>query len=160
MRGFKVLILAAMFFSSIDIYAQFAGGSGTEEDPYLVETAVQLDSIRNHANAYFKQIADIDLNVAPYNTGEGWDPIGTSYSTIDFNIFYGVYDGGEYEIRNLYINRPSGSCIGLFGNAVADKKTGLLNIKIIDCNVTGETYVGGLAGNSSTRINKSSCTGI
>ena len=32
----------------------FAGGTGTEEDPYLIETATQLDAIRNDLTASYK----------------------------------------------------------------------------------------------------------
>jgi hypothetical protein len=55
----------------------FEGGDGTEEFPYLIATAEQLDMVR-HCNydTYFKQIADIDLGTSPWNQGEGWLPIG------------------------------------------------------------------------------------
>ena len=57
----------------------FSGdGAGTEGDPYIIMTASQLDEMRNFSSpdVYFKLGADIDLDVAPYNTGEGWVPIG------------------------------------------------------------------------------------
>lgn len=49
--------------------APFAGGSGTEGDPWHVATATQLDSVRNYLSAHFIQTADIDLDVAPYKAG-------------------------------------------------------------------------------------------
>lgn len=69
----------------------FAGGSGTEKDLYLVETAKQLDDIRNFSDKYFKQISDIDL--IDYKEGKGWNPIS----------FVGVYNGNNkkfYEQMN------------------------------------------------------------
>lgn len=40
----------------------FAGGSGTREDPYLIETADQLNAIRYGLDRHYKLIADIDLS--------------------------------------------------------------------------------------------------
>ena len=59
-------------------HAQFAGGTGTQADPYLVETAQHLDSIRHHLDGHFRQIAPIDLGTGTWNLDEGWAPIGTS----------------------------------------------------------------------------------
>ena len=49
----------------------FAGGSGTVADPYLIQTADQLNSIRFGADKHYKLIADIDLS-----TWGNWVPIG------------------------------------------------------------------------------------
>ena len=49
----------------------FAGGAGTQENPYQIETPEQLDQIRNHLDRHFILTRDINLDVAPYNTGEG-----------------------------------------------------------------------------------------
>ena len=38
---------------------EFAGGSGTEADPYLIETKEQLNNVRNNLGAHFKLVADI-----------------------------------------------------------------------------------------------------
>jgi hypothetical protein len=79
----------------------FAGGSGTEEDPYLIATAYQLYNVRDELDKYFLQIRDIDLNQYPYNEGEGWLPIGD-----DVDAFEGSYDGGGFTISNIVIDRP------------------------------------------------------
>lgn len=49
----------------------FAGGSGTQKDPYLIKTADQLNSIRFGADKHYKLIADIDLS-----KWGNWVPIG------------------------------------------------------------------------------------
>ena len=71
----------------------FAGGAGTIGDPYQITTPAELASLSSylgsgHSGKYFKLINDINLGVAPYNTGTGWTPIGTSA-----NPFYGKFDG-------------------------------------------------------------------
>jgi len=69
----------------------FAGGTGTEIDPYLIETAEHLNNVRNFmgiTDVYFRQIADINLGVAPWNTGEGWVPLGGHFA----DVFMGTYN--------------------------------------------------------------------
>ena len=117
----------------------FAGGSGTYEDPFQIATAAQLALVAKKAAAgqtygvYYKQIADIDL------AGNYWNGIGTDAST----AFSGYYDGGNFEIKNLYIDKPEYSNVGLFGYiANAD----LINIRLSGVDVTGGGYVGALVG--------------
>lgn len=86
----------------------FAGGTGTRDDPYLIETAEQLDAIRNNLNRHYKLINDIDLS-----DYDNWEPIGTPS-----NPFTGVLDGNNCTIRNLNIDIPNAEdaeAIGLFG---------------------------------------------
>lgn len=136
------IILIVFILLSISIgYAQFAGGNGTETDPFLIQSADQLNNIRDHLTSDFKQIADIDLGVAPYNQGEGFQPIGyiTSSSSFSGTPFTGSFDGNGFIINNLFINRPDYSFNGLFRftqNAV------LKNIRLINCNLTSSYYAG------------------
>ena len=60
---------------------EFAGGSGTVGDPYLVQTAEQLNSIRYKPTLHYKLIADIDLS-----RWGNWTPIGGTPA-------YGGYPG-------------------------------------------------------------------
>ncbi|MBR5519469.1 MAG: hypothetical protein IKU55_02005, partial [Clostridia bacterium] len=46
----------------VDSDFAFAGGSGTKEDPYLIETAEQLNAVRKGLCYHYKLIADIDLS--------------------------------------------------------------------------------------------------
>jgi hypothetical protein len=129
------------------------GGFGIESNPYKVATAVHLDSVRYFMDAHFIQVADIDLDVAPYNTGEGWDPIGTN---TDQGKFTGSFDGNGFTINNLNVNRPSENFNGLFGstfNAV------LKNMVLIDVDVTGQNYNGGLVGLNYSDVLNSYTTG-
>lgn len=86
-------------------YALFAGGTGTEEDPYLIDSAQALDGVRQYPKAHYRQTADIDLS------GWGsWEPITN---------FRGSFDGGSFTIANLSIHatpgRENGMNFGLFG---------------------------------------------
>ncbi|MBS4057199.1 MAG: T9SS type A sorting domain-containing protein [Bacteroidales bacterium] len=116
----------------------FAGGTGTIEDPFLIETASQLDSVRYFLNHCFKQIADIELGVEPWNIDLGWEPIGTLLYP-----FTGTYDGNGYFINNLYINRPLLHYAGLFGFLSAAK---IRNVLMDKPSVTGRYMVGSIVG--------------
>ncbi len=117
----------------------FAGGFGTETDPWLIETAGHLNNVRyflgeEYKNRHFKQIADIDLNEAPWNEGEGWVPIGTADSA-----FYGNYKGDGKKISHLYIHRDTAEYQGLFGC----NNGAISNLGVMDASVTDH---GGRAG--------------
>lgn len=179
-RQSKILwLILAIVLSTGIIYAQFAGGTGTEQDPYQVATAEHLDNVRNylgstHANKYFTQTADIDLGVAPWNLEEGWVPIGDdNYG----NSFAGHYNGNGHIVTNLYINRPSGDYQGLFGyisgtgtinnlglsnsfvsggdsvgSLVGRNNYGSIINCYSSCNVSGAQYTGGLIGHNQGTI--------
>lgn len=123
----------------------FANGSGTASDPYLVETAADLNGVRDYVSAHFRQVADIDLSVY-----ENWEPIG------DYpNVFTGTYDGDNHEITNLTVTGEN-SLAGLFSAVLGAT---LKNIKLrnvdISLNHRSGGFCGGLAAlfSDSTAIN-------
>ena len=127
----------------------FSGaGSGTLADPFQVSNTTQLDEVRNNLDAHYIQTADIDLDVSPYNTGAGWDPIGV----LD-TVFSGTYDGGGYTIASLFINTGD-NYAGLFG--MVDGAT-LKNLLLTDVDITGTWYAGALAGFAKNSTNISGC---
>ncbi len=119
-------------------FTRFAGGSGTPADPYLIGTPEHLDNVRDFYWAYFKQISEINLGVAPWNESTGWEPIGDENTK-----FTGSYDGNGFAISNLSIRRPEQKWIGLFGYTEGSEMT---NIVIHNVNISGESCVGGLVG--------------
>jgi hypothetical protein len=141
--GFMKLVLAWFFwFLVISMFAQFAGGTGTSDDPYQVATPQHLDNIRNYLSSYFLQTADINLGIPPYNTGYGWNPIGGT-NPYDFT---GSYNGGGHCIWGLYINTPwifgTGFFKSMTGNTVGEIK----NVKLMNAHVEGYSNVALLAG--------------
>ena len=98
----------------------FAGGSGTEYDPFIIGNASDLACLAkevnngyDYADTYFKLTTDIDL------AGLEWTPIGKSIMTSDFSTsfsgFAGHFDGNGHIIYNLKIDYATTSNIGLFG---------------------------------------------
>ncbi len=136
----KLLLIFAAATLTISGYAFSGNGSGTEKDPYQVTNADELFEVRNELSAFYKQMNDIDLTVwLAENTNQyGWPPIGTP--TLPFN---GTYDGNTYSILNLNICRPETDYVGLFGYTVS---AALKNIVLINPNIEGANYVGGLVG--------------
>ena len=85
------------------------------------------------ACAGYELAADIDLDVAPYNTGAGWAPITTWSTTLD---------GNGHAVSGLFINLTSNTAAGLVG-----RNNGTIeDLALIDVDVTGTSSVGGLAG--------------
>jgi len=138
----------------------FAGGSGTEGDPYQIANWNQLYNVRNYLDSYFILVNDLDSTTARYterassiaNGGKGWEPIGNS--SVLFNV---NFDGQGYEIRNLFINRPDlEDGVGLFsflGGGVIE------NVGVVDADVTGYGGVGILAGGTYGNVSNCYSTG-
>ena len=140
-----------------------SGGSGTQDDPWLISTAADLKALADFVNSgnaknydadcntnppgnfhgyYFKQTADIDLQ------GVEWDPIG--YDGEEGSYFAGNYDGSNYVIRNAAFDgkdNDSRNCVGIFG-WVAFGSVSNLHIENVAFSSSGlaRQYVGGLAG--------------
>ena len=68
--------------------------------------------------------------------------------------FNGSFNGNNYTISNLYINRSSTHRIGLFGWVEGST---IKNVGVTDVSVTGASSVGSLLGSSYTNSNISNC---
>ena len=151
--AFLLIILTILYQSSL-VEAQsngFAGGSGTEDDPYEIATAAQLDKVRDHLDKHFVLTANINLGVSPWNAGEGWEPIGSNTAP-----FTGTFDGNGFTISDLTIHTSTND-VGLFG--VTDKDAEISNVKLKDVSITSNSYVGALVGLNNGKIENSSATG-
>ena len=139
----------------------YSGGTGTQEDPWLIASQADLIALAEFLNSgnaetfdtetagigncygyYFKQTADIDL------TGVSWKPIGYSGSY----YFAGNYDGDGHSITNAVSTGkvdPKGfATAGIFG-WVAFGSVENLHVKNANFVATGQnnySYVGGIAG--------------
>lgn len=132
--------------------SDFAGGTGTASDPYQVATASQLNNVRKYLDRNFIQTAYINLDLAPWNTGEGWEPIGT-----EGKPFTGRYNGNGKIISGLNINRPTVDDQALFGWTGDTAK--LSNISLVDVKINGKENIGSLVGNNSGNIEGTYATG-
>lgn len=152
--------------------ADFAGGSGTKDDPYQIATAGQLAKLASEVNSgvpeqthlgeYFKLTAPIDLS------GKRWIPIG--YGNASSKAFSGYFDGNNQVITGLYVDeRGNNVCAGLFGVVVAvSDETVLKNFCIknatiyagnsTDANASPDIYGAGVLVGSLTTMGGSRAT--
>jgi hypothetical protein len=123
----------------IEDWISFSGsGTGTSADPYIITTPQELDEIRCFTFGKYIELGnDIDLDVAPYNIGAGWRPIGD-----DSRVFSYIFDGKNYTIDNLFIDRPEESNAGFIGRANNSSSYIIRNINFTNADVTGYIYVG------------------
>ena len=165
----------------------FAQGNGTADDPYLVGTKAELEHLAwlvnkgyDFRNEYLKQTADIELNAPESEWSEvaptKWTTIGKTRNSPYFSVAYplyfdGSYDGDFHEVKNLYINDPSGSQ-GLFGNVGSSHGGGgeygmpqeqyyIRPAVLRNLGVTGvyirATQAGAIAGSLGTKANLIQC---
>jgi hypothetical protein len=120
-----------------------------------------LDAVRGNLTGSYILMNDLDSTTAGYealagptaNEGRGWDPIGV----FDYDApFIGSVDGGGYEIRDLFINRPDNYGVGLFG-AVGEAGV-VQNIGVVNFTVAGNVPVGVLVGWNDGFVVKCYCT--
>jgi len=144
---FVLIITSSSSFNTAYAEEGFSGGNGTEENPYQIGTAEQLDNVRNYLDKYFILVSDIDLSVY-----DNWEPIGN-----DANKFSGALNGSNHVITNLSIDRSSQDYAGLFG--YINYSGNIYNLGIENANVIGEDRVGGLAGKNDGLITNCFNTG-
>lgn len=143
-------ISAATQYTINDVANAFEDGSGTEANPYQIATLDQLNAVRYYPSACFIQIADIDASAtSTWNSGSGWEPLGSSGSQ-----FTGNYNGQGYDITGLYINRSAATYVGLFGYA---NGATISNVELYSANVTGGSYTGGLIGYQTSSASVENC---
>ncbi|MFA7462662.1 MAG: GLUG motif-containing protein, partial [Anaerovoracaceae bacterium] len=130
--------------------AEFAGGDGSAENPFLVADADQLNNVRNHLDKHFLQTHDI--NLSGYSGGEGWEPIGDNSTP-----FTGTYDGNDYSVNNLTID-CNDNYSGLFGYIAVNGNISDLDLNSVDVTSSSD-YVGGLAGRNNGLIDNCSVSG-
>jgi len=131
----KVLIICLITCLFVTpAYAKYEGGVGTENSPYLIYTAAQLNEIGTHSgdwNKHFKLMSNInmdDVNDAEFNIIEN---------------FTGVFDGNDCTISNLNISSQLTENTGLFGTVAGEVR----NLGLVRPNIIAQgRNVGSLAG--------------
>ena len=151
-----VLMLAPAAFAETTVWNGsaadgFSGGTGAEDDPFLILTAEQLKYFADRVGSgddfrgkYVVLGANILLNdtakwkswdtTAPANV---WAPIGT------FDCpFAGVFDGRGYYVSGVYMDAEE-NCLGLFGYAQNAVITG---VGVEKSFIRGSYQIGGVLG--------------
>ena len=133
--------LLTLCLLSTPVGAQYGGGTGGPDNPYLIYTAEQMNAIganRNDWDKHFKLMADIDLGAY---TGTTFNIIGT----VDNSAFRGVFDGNGNKISRFTTTKRDYT--GMFGY-VDDSGAEIKNLGLINPNIRAEggSNVGSLVG--------------
>lgn len=139
-----------------DTATGFAGGKGTQAEPYLIETGEQLalaiSTRYNFSTAYFKLTCDIYLNDI---NDELWTVKAGATQWIHSNnagTFAGNFDGDGYVVYGMYYYynvAPKNSYLGLFprvGGSAVIKNIGVSQAYIKTPVNETNVYAGGLLG--------------
>ncbi len=129
-------------------YEKYGGGLGDANNPYLIYTSCQMDTIGTDANDWdknFKLMADIDLGGY---SGTEFNIIGkyVGYQDPCSRPFTGVFDGNGHTISNFTYS-TDGNDVGIF--AYVYRSGVIKDLGLIDPNIEGGDYVGSLVGRHS-----------
>lgn len=155
----------------------YGGGNGTEDNPYQIYTAEQMNAIGADPGDWGKNfILMEDIDLSEYK-GETFNIIGSYTDNSNNNPFSGVFDGNGHTIKNFSYTSTNKSYVGIFGY-VSDAQAQIKNLRmtypnvqtsgdcagslvgflrsgtisycsIKNCNISGANYLGGLAGRAS-----------
>ena len=135
-----VFMLAGSVFGGV-----YSGGTGEPNDPFIIASANDLNEIGLNDedwSSYFVMVNDI--NMADY-TATQFNVICGNHAEEGswYTTFEGVFDGKGHVISNLKIelDREKVGLFGYIGNRGTVKNVSLEAVK-----VSGESYVGGIAG--------------
>ncbi len=135
----KITVLVVICCCCLPAQGQYGGGTGEPNDPYLIYTAEQMNTVYWYQDKHFLLCADIDLSAY---TGTAFKIIGTHWS----NAFSGTFDGNGHTISNFTYDSNDKDYIGLF--RYVDVGGEIKDLGLIEPNVdvgTGK-YAGILAG--------------
>jgi len=107
--------------------------------PNFIYDCTNLQNMKNDLMADYYLMNDVDCSdTANWNGGAGFEPVGDSTTK-----FSGTFDGRNFTISSLFINRSSEDVVGLFGEVDG---VSIVNVGLLDVNITGRSNVGSLVG--------------
>ena len=168
-----VVLLAMALNAQVSVWdgttEPWINGSGTAEDPYLIESAQNMAYLASQVNApsahnplgydifedtYFRLATDLDLGST---NGLSWTPIGKSDRIHTVTTWFdGHFDGAGHTVFNMKVEYPgnqSNLSFGLFGNARNGSIKDITvysncDISVIYENISGESglHIGSVLG--------------
>ena len=162
MKVTRISTIMVILLFSFALAGTYSGGTGTEEDPYLIANKadlLELGITSGDWDKHYLQSSDIYFTASDfqsggdfYNSGNGFLPIGHISP-----YFSGTYNGNNNVISGLVINRSTEQFNGLFGYI---KDGDISNLDVIDFRYESHDQCGGLAGHIyKTDITNCSCEG-
>lgn len=134
--------------SEVDADPSDLPGDGTQTNPYEISNVSELQAMEHDLTANYTLITDIDASdTAQWNSGSGFDPIGSDSSQHITPPFSGSLNGDHHTITGMTIDRSTEAGVGVIGVALSASVT---NISFKKHTLTGRTQTGGVIGLSST----------
>lgn len=137
-------------------------GDSSQENPYRIANVDDLDQVRDDLDAHYELVQHIDASeTQKWGDGAGFDPIGTGEITGDRRgnhdePFTGVFDGNEYGIHGLHINRPEELFVGLYATT---RNAEIRDLTLQDADIHAKRLVGGVVGEHHGELGTVSVTG-
>ncbi len=128
--------------------SKFAGGSGTEEDPYLIETPEQLALLMRTTSTngkFYKLIADIKINDT---SKANWTEDAMTWFTHNTN-FRGSFDGDGHVVSGLFYDLVDAPYVGLFPTISYNstiKRVGVINSSIVNVREKASNFAAAIVG--------------
>jgi len=124
-------------------------GSGTQEDPWRIESLADFDEFAsdpNYWSGFTRLETDVNLAGRIYSTAVIAPDVNNSSWWFDGTAFAGIFDGNDHKIIGLTIDDSGAGSdyLGLFGFIGEDGQ--VRNLGIESGSVRGDYYVGGLVG--------------
>jgi hypothetical protein len=124
-------------------------GNGSVANPWNISDCYELQGMENDLDGNFQLVSDIDCSMTnpsdadfsstgAWYDGKGWDPVGD-----DTTQFTGNFDGNNFTISNLNINRGGETYVGLFGYT---NGTTITNLGLTEVNLSLGDASGSLVG--------------
>ena len=143
-------------WDGITIADGFAVGTGTENNPYQINTAAELAYFAKSVNGgqwYDGEYIILKNNINLNN--QEWIPIGN-----DRNSFRGNFDGGNHTVTGMRISNSSADYVGLFGECTRyNINSAIKNITVENSVITGKVHVGAIIGYAG-EINIENCQSV
>ncbi len=144
MKHIIPLLICTVF--SIPIFAteHYGGGNGDPNDPFLIYTAEQFNTIGtdpNNWDKHFILMNDIDMSVF---TGDELNLIGLPLHIETNPSFSGSFDGNNYNISNITIDTSTDIFSAGIFRVVRGENAVIKNLNLI--NTTVNAYEGSSAG--------------
>lgn len=126
----------------------YSGGSGTEESPYLLSTATDIEDLSaaveegfTYENKFFSMTQDIDMTDVT-----GMHPIGNNFGSDGTNVkpFSGTFDGNGHTISHLTLSFTGKDYIGVALFGVTQNAT-IKNLTLDESTISADAVTAGIA---------------
>ena len=147
----RIECIIIIFVMVLSLTTDFSLKQTNAATVYYIYTVEDLYDVRNHLDATFYLMNDLDISKETSNgglyddEGRGWKPIGDASKAFT-GVFYGQGHTIEYNIK---INSSSPSFVGLFGRIGVPA---IIQDLKVEGNISGTAYggrIGGIVGSAS-----------